>query len=122
MTAVSRLRAVVHRDIKPQNILLSTKYRAMVTDFGLCKVSVLLAAIEWQYDLRHFVHRHILQHLRNQQSFATGDVGTIGWTAPEILKNNRLVGVISCFLNFSSNECKAVSHQAQNKARIRENF
>lgn len=29
---------IIHGDLKPANILLNTSYRAIVTDFGLCKI------------------------------------------------------------------------------------
>ena len=54
---------LVHCDIKPQNVLLSSKYACMLSDLGLCKV------------LRD-----------NQTSFSkhTDNVGTSGWMAPEV--------------------------------------
>lgn len=65
----------------------------MISDFGLCAVrqrSLSLVADP-------------LQALKdNQSSFNTTQVGTIGWVAPEVLRNERTVSP-ACGLNSGSN-------------------
>lgn len=56
---------VVHRDLKPQNLLLDAKYNIKITDFGLSKI------IQSDND-------HIMK---------TTYVGTRGYQAPELLLN-----------------------------------
>jgi len=64
---------LVHCDIKPQNVLLSSKYACMLSDLGLCKV------------LRD-----------NQTSFSkhTDNVGTSGWMAPEVLSKGDVAACV----------------------------
>jgi len=67
---------VVHRDLKPQNVLLTHRLTAVISDFGLCKA----------------LHD-------GQSSFHTERVGTQGWVAPELLKKNggRITRAIDVF-------------------------
>ena len=55
---------IVHRDIKPQNILISSADRVVISDFGLCKKLV-----------------------DEQTSFLPSSMttGTLGWRAPELV-------------------------------------
>eukprot|EP00038_Savillea_parva_P014206 m.10268 g.10268 ORF g.10268 m.10268 type:complete len:1073 (-) comp2732_c0_seq1:177-3395(-) len=67
---------VVHRDLKPQNVLLTHRLTVVISDFGLCKA----------------LHD-------GQSSFHTERVGTQGWVAPELLKKNggRITRAIDVF-------------------------
>ena len=55
--------SIVHRDIKPHNVLLSQSYRAMISDFGLCKQ---------------------LHGAESKMSFHTENVGTAGTATSKI--------------------------------------
>ena len=59
---------IVHRDIKPINILISDKGIVKLTDFGLCK-----------------------EKKEGATGFSfTGNVGSLDWAAPELLELRRL--------------------------------
>ncbi len=65
-------RGVVHRDIKPGNILIAEDGRAVVTDFGIAK------AIEGA--------------LAGGQSLTQGTIGTPEYMSPEIIRGNPVDG------------------------------
>ena len=63
---------IVHRDIKPQNILLSSKLKAVISDFGLCK------------KLSH-IHQSFFPTLGKQTLS-----GTLGWRPPECILSDEV--------------------------------
>ena len=65
---------IIHRDVKPQNVLLSQSLTALISDFGLCTTLV-----------------------DDQSSFEATDAGTVGWVAPETLRHGRKTKAVDSF-------------------------
>ncbi len=68
---------LVHRDIKPQNILVSDKGKMLISDFGLCK--------KLDVDQTSFL----------PTAHGAMAAGTVGWRAPEILRGEVKLDEIS---------------------------
>jgi len=66
---------VVHRDIKPQNLLLDSAFCLKITDFGLSKI----------------------MSTKEEQVMWTTQVGTRGYQAPEILKRQKYTNACDIF-------------------------
>lgn len=66
---------IAHRDLKPQNLLLDTKFCLKITDFGLSKI------METEAD----------------RIMKTTYVGTRGYQAPELLKNQKYTNACDVF-------------------------
>ncbi|XP_073525387.1 microtubule-associated serine/threonine-protein kinase 4-like [Phyllobates terribilis] len=69
---------VVHRDLKPDNLLITSAGHIKVTDFGLSKVGLMIP--------KSNTHKESMEDI-TREFMDTGDCGTPNYKAPEIILN-----------------------------------
>ncbi|XP_073525390.1 microtubule-associated serine/threonine-protein kinase 3-like [Phyllobates terribilis] len=69
---------VVHRDLKPDNLLITSAGHIKVTDFGLSKVGLMIPKTN--------THKESMEDI-TREFMDTGDCGTPNYKAPEIILN-----------------------------------
>ena len=76
---------VIHRDIKPGNIMISTKGEAKISDFGIATVKGVSAAPPLQGSLTGSVYYASPQQLRNEPITPQSDLFSLGVVMYELL-------------------------------------
>ncbi len=88
---VAHVRGIVHRDVKPGNILLATDGRAMVTDFGIARLAADAEAAKPGTTLGS-VHYFSPEQARGATTTPASDVYGLGLVLYEMLTGTRAFG------------------------------
>ncbi|KAJ3516015.1 hypothetical protein NLJ89_g1384 [Agrocybe chaxingu] len=88
-TGIATLHSVgiIHRDVKPENVLIDAKGNVKITDFGLSFVTKLQCPIPAGYDFTE----------RDEDNWQRGLVGTREYMAPEMISMSKTILEIDYF-------------------------
>ena len=88
---VAHMRGIVHRDVKPGNIMLAADGRAMVTDFGIARLAADAEAVQPGTTLGS-VHYFSPEQARGATTTPASDVYGLGLVLFEALTGTRAFG------------------------------